>query len=175
MKLEIKNTFNIFAFADNKCAVRLKKLIFLFALVAMGYGVTSFVSLSKADYHAPLKDTYKYYVKGKVLDEASGVEVANVNIKLEVKHNKLSSTVSDEKGDYELKFESANEYKGSEVEFILTRDGYYDKRVTNVPFITGEPLIVNFKMKRKPIQFKRDPNARRWETIEFLREYQRNN
>lgn len=143
--------------------------VFGVLLIAAGFLVSSFVSTPKAH----KKDTYSYYVKGKVLDKATGVTLEDATVTVEHKHQSLGRCPSGESGGFELKWESAREYSGAELEFVITREGYREKRVTNVPLKAGAPIIVNFKIERKPVPFKKDPNATRWETIEYLKELNR--
>ena len=144
---------------------------FLFSIVAIAFVSTSFTSSTVEKVEKA--DMYKYYIKGKVLDKASSVEVGGAMVTVELKNVELASGPSGEDGTYELKFESAKKFTGSELMFVITREGYNKKEVTNVPVAAGVPVMANFKIERKPVRFKRDRNAKRWETIEYLKEVER--
>lgn len=150
----------------------------MFKTLIIGVGVLTLPLLMSMDKQGELssytpRDTYEFQISGQIFDKQSGVSISNANVKVEHKHVELSSSPSDDDGKYELKFESTIDYKPDQLNFIVTRDGYRDKRVSNVPVMSGAPSIVNFKLERKPVQVKRDPHAQRWETIEYLKEVNR--
>ena len=155
--------------------MKLTKYIVFSGMIVGALALSSFVGEEPSpEAPAPVKkDTYQYYLKGVIKDKATGVTVQGAQIKVEYKHKPLGHTSSNEDGDYELKWESTQEFTGAELEFIIQRDGYMDKRVSNVPLRPGEPIIVNFAIVRKVKTFKPDRDARRWETIEYLKELNR--
>lgn len=152
--------------------LKLTHLAFLFSLVTVAFVSASFTSTTgeKVEKKA---DIYKYYIKGKILDKASNVEIGGAMVSVELKNVELASGPSGEDGTYEIKFEHTKKFTGSELMFVITRDGYNKKEATNVPVAPGVPAMINFKIERKPVRFKRDRNAKRWETIEYLKEVER--
>jgi len=120
------------------------------------------------------RDVYKYHMQGTILDKASSVELEGATIKVVHRHVELSNCPSGENGAYTLKFESTIRFTGAELEFLVVKDNYKDKRVTNIPIDPSVPKIVNFNLERSAKRFKRDLNARRWETIEYIKELERN-
>lgn len=119
------------------------------------------------------RDLYKYHMQGKIMDKISGIEIEGATVKVEHKHVELSNCPSGSDGTYTLKFESTVKFTGAELEFMVMRDGYKDKRINNIPISPSVPKMVNFKLERAPQKFKKDPHARRWETIEYLKELER--
>lgn len=117
-------------------------------------------------------DTFQYHLKGKVIEEGSGTEIGGARVAAVHVGKEIGTAVTQDDGTYDLKFETIREFTGSELEFQVTREGFIEKKVTNIPLRTGEPLIVNFKIKLKPPKFRRDKDQQRWETIEYLRRIQ---
>ncbi len=150
----------------------IKQLKYLVLPLGLGAVLAFNTYTPKKSNYTP-RDTFKYHLTGKVVDKASDVEIGGASVKVEHKNVELSSSPSGEDGSYELKFESTIQYTGAELIYVITREGYKDKRVPNVPIQPSQPIIVNFKLERKPASFRRDLDANRWETIEYIKELQR--
>lgn len=114
-------------------------------------------------------DMHNYHIQGKVIDKATGLEVGGATVQVMFQSKDISTNTSGEKGEFELKFEHTKKFTGAELTFVVKREGYETKKVTNVPCQPGVPVIVNFNIEREPYKLERDPNHRRWETYEYLK------
>jgi hypothetical protein len=141
--------------------VTVKRIGFTLMLMMACFGAVRLFS------GATVADTYSYNLTGMITDNG-GNSVGGAIVSATHHNVELGVTTSKDDGTYDLKFETVKQYTGSDLLFIISREGFLKKAVPNIPLVAGEGLVVNFKLNRDYKSLKPDKQAELYRTSDFI-------